>query len=129
MEKRAELIKFLEQRKLEPFVWGYSDCLASCMDWVKLISGNADFEKYKGRYSNRIEAAKLLRQSGYRTIENYLDKVLKPTDNPKEGDLALMWNRKVVGICGAFVAYFYDNGEILPVEFENCRKFYEVQNG
>lgn len=128
MARREQLNKYLLSHIDKEFIWGKSDCLRIAMDWAAMI-GKDYFQPYRDCYTTRIEAAKALRNAGYGTIEKYLDDCFKVTDNPQEGDLALFWNKKTVGIVGAFNVYFFDKKAMIVANYEDCSKFYRVDNG
>lgn len=85
-------------------VWGEFDCVTFVCDWVLLSRGDDPMAAYRGRYSSREEAARLLRDNGPGTLEAALEAAFGPpaaAASGMRGDIAF---RKAEKSAGIFVA-------------------------
>lgn len=63
------------------------DCFAFAMSWVK-AAGGPDLTKWE--YHNYREVRRLLRREGYPDLPAYVDTVLTPTTEPRDGDVVIV---------------------------------------
>jgi hypothetical protein len=62
---------FLLERAKMPFIWGTNDCCTFAADAIKSITGADIAAEFRGRYSTKTEAFKLIKQiTGGSTVED-----------------------------------------------------------
>jgi hypothetical protein len=58
------LLLFERSKRLVPFQWGINDCCLFAADWVYMLTGVDPAAKWRGEYSNALEAARLAADYG-----------------------------------------------------------------
>lgn len=83
-----------ERAKLEPFVWGQSDCLLWCANCAKAITGRDPAADLRGRYSTAIEARRVMKAEGWRDMADVAGSMLAeiPLSQARAGDWAHIVN-------------------------------------
>ena len=60
----AELARFIEERRSQPFAWGANDCCLFAADWVTRATGRDPAAHYRGTYSSGIGAQRIIEKAG-----------------------------------------------------------------
>jgi hypothetical protein len=60
----AELARFIEERRNQPFAWGSNDCCLFAADWVARATGRDPAAHYRGTYSSGIGAQRIIDKAG-----------------------------------------------------------------
>jgi hypothetical protein len=60
----AELARFIEERRSQPFAWGANDCCLFAADWVARATGRDPAAHYRGTYSTGIGAQRIIDKAG-----------------------------------------------------------------
>jgi len=60
----AELTRFIEERRNQPFEWGANDCCLFAADWVARATGRDPAARYRGTYSSGIGAQRIIDKAG-----------------------------------------------------------------
>lgn len=113
------LAEYLADVRLRPFEWGEHDCILHACAAVAAMTGDDPAAAYRGQYSDRIGAARVLRDLGRGTLLQTVDAsfVRKPVALAQRGDL-VEWNGGI-GIClgavGAFVGEAVDESTGEPL--------------
>lgn len=58
------LADFIESRRRLPFEWGRNDCCSFAAEWVRLATGRDVYAKWRGRYTGRWGALRLILIAG-----------------------------------------------------------------
>lgn len=96
----AQWPAFAKASSLEPFQWGWADCMLDVADWLQAASGRDLGAQWRGRYATAEECRALFRARGGLARAMRQDAAaagLIETDAPAPGD---------VGIVRAFPAEF-----------------------
>lgn len=84
----------VEDARRTPFEWGAHDCATWTFDTVALLtSGPSRADAWRGRYTNRIGAARVMLDNGWRSLSDMGDVLLQTRVSPLEarrGDVALV---------------------------------------
>jgi hypothetical protein len=116
-----DLVSFLAERRARSFRWGVHDCATLCCDWVRLRTGRDVLAPWRGRYANRVGAARRARESRASNMTDIGD-VLFGADRRvgvaqiKRGDIVLA--RGALAICcgqSAMTVTFSDGLIALPI--------------
>lgn len=103
-------------------VWGVSDCMISCADYGRLVTGRDPAAMWRGLYGSRDEALKIIADAGgvARLMGLGLSSIgARSVSEPSRGDLvcAAIAGEEIGGLClGSMVAFRRPIGAIeLPV--------------
>lgn len=115
----SRLAGYLEQARHQPFAWGENDCALWSARWVRTATGRDFLPDWRGRYSTRLGAVRLMKRRGYDGVEDIADAVLPPVPPQfaRRGDLVLH-PQGALGICAGRLAYFL--GEAGPTALETA---------
>jgi outer membrane protein assembly factor BamA len=112
----AELVRFIEERRSQPFAWGANDCCLFAADWVARATGRDPAAHYRGTYSSGIGAQRIIDKAGG-ILELARELGLEPGKPAPTGGSAYslvnleadfpLWN-KVRG------TLFFDSGSLSP---------------
>ena len=93
------LSNFLAAHQSRPFAWGEWDCILFACAAAEAITGHDAAADYRGRYSTRRGAARILRCLGQGTLLATVDAQFpaKPVGRAIRGDL--VWHAGCVGVC------------------------------
>ena len=72
----ARLPEILERYRNAPFEWGECDCCLFAADVVRDLTGVDYAAEFRGRYSTKIGAARLIKPHG--DLEGFVSSVLGP---------------------------------------------------
>lgn len=84
---------FAEKSSVEPFQWGFADCMLDLADWLQAASGLDLGAKWRGRYADADECRALFRRDGGITRVIRADAIaagLVETATPQPGDIAMV---------------------------------------
>ena len=92
-----KLITFLSSRDTSPLKWGSTDCSLFASDAINEMNGSDPAHWFRGKYTTKKQAFKLLRQFGGGGLPETTEKIMKdmryPEIRPDEansGDLVLI---------------------------------------
>ena len=92
-----KLIDFLSIRDSAPLKWGYTDCSLFASDAISVMNGSDPAYWFRGKYTTKKQAFKLLKQFGGGGLPETTEKIMKdmhyPEISPDEansGDLVLI---------------------------------------
>ena len=98
---------YLDRVRDEPFGWGEHDCVLFCNGAVKAITGKDFVSKYAGQYTDKREAALLLREIKAGTLKSAVTKKLgKPVHVAQAGKGDIVLRNKAIGVCVGRFTYF-----------------------
>ena len=100
------LADFLVRHEHRPFEWGEWDCILFACAAADAMTGHDAAAAYRGRYTTRRGAARILRRLGQGTLLATVDHEFpaKPVARAIRGDL--VWHAGCVGICMGGSAIF-----------------------
>lgn len=83
-----------------PSEWGKMDCILRAADAVMAVTGTDLAEDYRGKYSNEIGAAKLLKKLKCENVEQLIQKYFEPVGRLKaqRGDLVTVEDDGVIAV-------------------------------
>ena len=91
------LLWFLAKRDRQPLQWGISDCSLFACDAIKAMNGSDQAYWFRGKYTSKKEAFKLLKQFAGGGLTEAVERTTKDMDypeiSPKEansGDIVLI---------------------------------------
>ncbi|WP_115720202.1 DUF6950 family protein [Gallaecimonas mangrovi] len=121
------LAEFIEPRRKTPFTWGQQDCCLLAADWVKNQTGTDFAAVFRGRYSTRIGAARVLKNEGFDSVEAAVTSALgQPVGRLQlhRGDLALVqqYNGPALGIVGGDLVWAPGNYGLVTVKLSTALK-------
>lgn len=58
------LFEFIESRRYMPFAWGSNDCALFAADALQIRCGIDFAERFRGKYTSELGAAKFIRKAG-----------------------------------------------------------------
>lgn len=91
---------YLDRVRDEPFKWGEHDCVMFCSGAVKAITGKDLVSKHAGSYTDKREAAQLLRELKTGTLKQAVTKRLgKPVHVAQAGKGDIVLRNKAIGVC------------------------------
>lgn len=93
------LAAIVEVRRDWPFEWGRHDCILWATACAAAMTGTDLAEPFRGQYSDREGAARVLREIGegtlIRTVNHYFPR--KPASMAQRGDLVM--HGTAIGVC------------------------------
>lgn len=84
---------FARRSSLEPFQWGWADCMLDLADWLQAATGRDLGAVWRGRYACAEECRALFRSQGgmARAIRAFATEAgLAETGDPKPGDIGMV---------------------------------------
>jgi hypothetical protein len=91
------LIDFLSIRDSAPLKWGYTDCSLFASDAINVMNGSDPAYWFRGKYTTKKQAFKLLKQFGGGGLPETVTKIMKDmhypeisSDEANSGDLVLI---------------------------------------
>jgi len=91
------LINFIAVRDRSPLKWGFTDCSLFASDAINAMNGSDPAHWFRGKYTTKKQAFKLLKQFGGGGLSETTEKIMKdmryPEIRPDEansGDLVLI---------------------------------------
>ncbi len=94
---QKKLEGFLWSREHSPFEWGTNDCCIFACDGVEVMTGIDPACWFRGKYHNRKQAFRSLREFSGGSVKEMADKIQRnfrwktiPNDKREFGDLALI---------------------------------------
>lgn len=116
--------RYIQEHQNTPFKWGEHDCCLFVADWILEKTGNDLAIKYRGKYSTKQGAFKLLFKLGLNDIKTLFKQSLNNQISiayAKRGDVALVnYNDEIVGgIVGVNCVYCVSHDGIVKLPLDN----------
>lgn len=114
--------QFLERVRHKPFQWGVWDCCIFTADAVKEITGIDYMAEFRGKYSNKEQAIKILGT----TLKETLIKKFGPHKKVgSRGDVAFKFEKDgpAIGICFGEGSIFVCENGLEIIHSSECRFF------
>lgn len=67
-----ELDRFINRKLKEPFQYGKNDCITFAAEAIKIVTG-VDHLKGLGKWNSELQALKLLKKMGYKSLTDVID--------------------------------------------------------
>lgn len=120
---------FIEANRTREFVWGEWDCILYATACAAELTGEDKAAAYRGQYSDREGAARILREIGQGTLLRTVDSNFprRPVALARRGDL--VWHEGAVGVCMGADALFvgeYDTDGLFPIPRARLMKAWTV---
>jgi hypothetical protein len=119
---------FLNSKRDVPFEWGEWDCCVFAADAVKVMTGEDKLKDFRGLYSNKYEAARLLRDKGEGTLVKTAIKVLGAPifrSRALRGDVVIINNN--IGICTGQKAVFVGENGLLYLPMAEATHCFSIR--
>lgn len=114
----AALADTLEAAKRKAFVWGEHDCCLFAADAVVAMSGWDPAEEFRGRYTSKVGAARVMKRAGAGGVEGIIERGARQRGRPEvsaeytqRGDIVIVDTEDgpAAGVCaGALTAIVRD---------------------
>lgn len=123
----------IKHAKLKSFEWGKFDCCLFAADTVYAMTGVDPVAEFRGRYSTRIGAAKLIKAAG--GFEAMITAVLGPPKSilkVSRGDVvlgevsSLEHLGPVLGVCEGGVSWFVGEEGLIAIPTKCCTKSWGI---
>lgn len=126
----AALALFFEEKHHQPFAWGHNDCCMFAADWVAILMGVDHAAGFRGKYSDALGAARILKERG--GIEAIVDATgypRQPVSFAQRGDLMLfdMPSGPTLGVCAGKHSVFAGETAAVAQLTNNCRLSWRVE--
>lgn len=107
------LTTYLDRVRETHFAWGSHDCACFVGGAVKAMTGVDPAASIRGKYTDKLSAAQVLRDHAYGTLRDTLKAWFGEAVHPafaKRGDLVTV-NDHTVGVCVGLYSYFVGTSE------------------
>jgi hypothetical protein len=123
------LAKFIDERRSQPFAWGFNDCCIFAADWVDVCTGTDYAEKWRGRYWTAIGARRFLDDAG--GVEALVDSLGLDRTQPQRagrGDIVAQDAGRgiTLGICLGVTTAFVAKTGLVFGSIENAKSAWKI---
>jgi len=125
-----EVQAYLLEPKNGVFQWGKNDCCLFANNMLVEVFGFKDLAiDFRGKYTTKIGAARLIRKNGYKSVKDIAEKNAIETKDFGVGYIVYHPTNESLGVCFGDYSYFLKEQQLglQKILTKDCRKIWRVK--